>query len=264
MLTFRYEPGPIQCEGAAFDDFRLTEHLPPQAAPAVIESDRLHMAARPGFERKLLPLRVEPETGTAYSGGRYLLDTYENACEFARWVEEDFILDGIPILKRPDFADVTTAVWRIIGAWDFKSIYDAQQVYRTDIWSVNTANAGDTLANRWISLRDQAAEQGASALWLLYDEPAQRASLVTVTERTAGPPAGELDFRSIRDLEAKPSQGADWERSGWADKIFDRTHWVFTIWFPRVNGKDVQAPLWPNSPPLPAPRIPAQVAGAER
>jgi len=257
-----FEPGPIHCEGAAFDDFRLTDHLPPEAAPAVIERDRLHMAARPGFNRKLLPLRVEPETGTAYSGGRYLLDTFKHACEFARWVEEDFILDGVPILQRPDFAEVSTAVWRIIGAWDFKSIFDAQQVYRTEIWSLTKANAGDSLANRWISLRDQAAEEGVSALWLLYDEPRQRASLVTIRERTSEPGPGELDFRSVRDLERKPSQGADWESSGWANKIFDRTHWVFTIWFPRINGRDVQPPLWPNSPPLPAPQVSDQAAAA--
>jgi hypothetical protein len=53
------QPGPITCEGPAFDDFRLTDHLPPEAAPAVIERDRLFMAARPGFDRKLLPLRVD-------------------------------------------------------------------------------------------------------------------------------------------------------------------------------------------------------------
>ena len=115
-MTTIYKPGPIPCEGAAFDDFRLTPHLPPAAAPGVIERDRLHMAARPGFIRKLLPLRIEPETGTVYSGGRYLLDTYEHAREFADWVEHEFVLDGIPILKRADFADVTTAVWRVIGA----------------------------------------------------------------------------------------------------------------------------------------------------
>ena len=29
MASSSYEPGPISCEGAAFDDFRLTAHLPP-------------------------------------------------------------------------------------------------------------------------------------------------------------------------------------------------------------------------------------------
>jgi hypothetical protein len=253
MVTSQYKPGPIRCEGAAFDDFRLTGHLPPKAAPAVIERDRLHMAARPGFNRKLLPLRIEPDTGAIYSGGRYLLDTYEDACDFAHWVENEFVLDDVPILKRPDFADVTTAVWRVIGAWDFKDIHQAQHVYRTEIWSLSKAGSADVLANHWNSLCDQAAEQGRSGLWLLYDAGSRRASLVTIAERLLDGTRGELDYRSIRNLERAPSQGAGWEKSGWANKIFDRTHWVFTIWFPRLDGKDVEPPLWPNSPPLPAP-----------
>jgi hypothetical protein len=252
MGTSQYQPGAIHCEGAAFDDFRLTDHLPPETAPAVIERDRLHMAARPGFNRKLLPLRIEPDTGAVYSGGRYLLDTYEDARAFADWCEHDFVLDGVPILQRPDFADVTTAVWRVIGAWDFKDIHQSQQVYRTEIWSLSKSNAGDTLANQWNSLRDQAAEQDRSGLWLLYDEDSEKACIVTIAEGTPDASKSEPDFRGIRSLEQAPSQGAAWEKSGWANKVFDRTHWVFTIWFPRVDGQDVEPPLWPNSPPLPA------------
>ena len=253
MTTPRYQPGPIACEGAAFDDFRLTSHLPPDAAPGVIERDRLYMAARPGFERKLLPLRVEPETGTVYSGGRYLLDTYENACAFADWVENEFELDGTLILKRPDFADVTTHVWRVLGAEDFKDLHTSQDVYRTEIWSLAKPSQADAIAGQWSALRDEAAERGRSALWLLYDEKGGKVSLVTIAERTPGPPISGPDFRSVQALESAPSLGARFERSGSARKTFDRTHWVFTVWFPRVNGRDIEPALWPNSPPLPAP-----------
>ena len=266
MATSRYQPGPIPVEGAAFDDFRLTSHLPPDAAPAVIERDRLHMAARPGFNRKLLPLRVEPATGTAYSGGRYLLDTYENARAFADWVENEFELDGTLILKRPDFAEVTTHVWRVLGAEDFKDLHSAQHVYRTEIWSLKGAGSGDAIAGHWPSLRDDAAERGRSALWFLYDEEHGKVSLVTIAERLPGSAGGGLDFQSIEALEKAPSLGARLERSGTARKTFDRTHWVFTVWFPRVNGRDVEPALWPNSPPLPAPeavQVPVQRAKAK-
>jgi hypothetical protein len=36
-------------------------------------------------------------------------------------------------------------------------------------------------------------------------------------------------------------------------KVFDRTSWVLTIWFPIVEGKSDVPALWPNSPPMPAP-----------
>jgi hypothetical protein len=248
-----HQPGPIACEGAAFDDFRLTDHLPPQAAPAVIERDRLHMAARPGFERKLLPLRVEPGSGTAYSGGRYLLDTYAQAVAFCDWVANEFELDGVPILERPDFADVTAHVWRVLGAYDFKPLRSAQHVYRTEIWKLQHARAGDRLANRWASLRDRAAEAGRSALWFLCNEDRGELSLVTIAERAAPPRGAGPDFASLRMLEAAPSFGAEWERAGWARRAFDRTHWVFTIWFPNTGRPDSEPALWPNSPPLPAP-----------
>jgi hypothetical protein len=240
MSEFKHEPGPIHCKGAAFDDFRLTDHLPPQAAPAVIERDRLHMAARPGFNRKLLPLRIEPET-------------YEQAVAFCDWVANEFELDGVLILNRPDFADVSAHVWHVLGAHDFKPLRSAQHVYRTEIWKLTSAGAADRLAGRWTSLRDEAAEAGYSALWFLYNDEKAEVSLVTIAERPAPHAAPTPDFLALRTLESARSQEAGWEREGWARKTFDRTHWVYTIWFPNTGRPDSEPAIWPNSPPLPAP-----------
>ncbi len=253
MVASSYEPGPISCEGAAFDDFRLTNDLPPHAAPAVIERDRLYMPARPGFNRKLLPLRVDPTAGTAWSGGRYLLDTFAHAREFADWVANEFELDGTLILDRPDFAEVTTHVWRVLGAYDFKDVQTSQHVYRTEIWKLAPGTSGEWLANRWPALRDEAAERGRAALWFLFDEAAEEASLVTIAERAASPPAAGLECASVAALERAPSQGAALAHGGRLHKTFDRTHWVFTIWFPVTGAAGDLPPLWPNSPPLPAP-----------
>ncbi len=255
MSQAAYKPGPINCKGAVFDDFRLTDHLPPEKSPAVIERDRIHMSARPGFHRKLLPLRIEPDTGRAYSGGRYLLDTYQNALGFADWVANEFDLDGVNILQRPDFADVTTHVWHILGAHDFKDLHTSQHVYRTEIWSVKDANAGDKLANEWPLLRDRAEEQGHSSLWLMFNDDKREVSLVTVGERLGQRDTRALDFASLNHLASLSSQGQPWEDSGFAVKTFDRTHWVYTVWFPNTKDAQAKPPLWPNSPPLPAPGV---------
>lgn len=256
MTIGSYGPGPIACEGAAINDFRLTSHLPPEAAPDVIERDRLHMAARPGFNRKLLPLGVDRATGTAYSGGRYLFSTYANARAFVAWAENEFELDGTLIFKRPDFTDIEPRVFRVLGAHDFKDLHQAQQVCRTEIWSLDTGGSPDSLAALWPSLRDEAAERGLSSLWLLHDEEQRRICLVTVAQSMADSKQNRgPDFSSIEALESAPSQGIRWEKPGRARKTFDRTHWIFSIWFPRVDGKDLEPSLWPNSPPLPAPDI---------
>lgn len=254
MTQAEYKPGPINCKGAVFDDFRLTDHLPPEKSPAVIERDRIHMSARPGFNRKLLPLRIEPDTGIAYSGGRYLLDTYENATRFAHWVTHEFALDGVDFMKRPDFADITARVWHIVGAHDFKDIRTAQHVLRTEVWSVNDVNAVDRLADEWPQLRDGAAEHGHSSLWLLHDDDKQEICLVTVAGQEGPRDTQALDFASLNRLERATSPGLAWENGGLAVKTFDRTHWVYTVWFPNTNDARARPPLWPNSPPLPAPR----------
>ena len=253
---FSYEPGPIHVEGAVFDDFRLTEHLPAEKAPAVIERDRLFMAARPGFNRKLLPLRVDPTSGLAYSGGRYLLDTYENAVEFARWVTEDFVIDGTLILDRPDFAEVTAHVWRVIGAYDFTPLETTQKVMRVERFST-TGGGHRWLQSHWAAIRDRAEGVGMASVWLLDNEAQQAAALVTVADQVTGAQSAEPDFASVKALEGKPSLVLDGESSGQLERVFDRTSWVFTIWRPYRQGEQSDRALWPNSPPLPG--APARV-----
>lgn len=246
-----YAPGPINVEGCAFDDFLLTDHLPPHEAPATIERDRLIMSARPGFNRKLLPLRVEQESGKVYSGGRYLFDTYENARAFADWCEHEFEIDGVLILQRPDFADVTASVYRVIGAYDYKDIHTAQLAYRTEVWKTDGSGIEDKLVNMWPQLRDRAAEEDKSALWLLHNAEAGEVSIVTVIDGVAERSAQDLDYATLNTVESAISYGSEWS---WAEKTFDRSHWVFTIWFPNTGAADDKPALWPNSPPLPAPK----------
>ncbi|NKB35573.1 MAG: hypothetical protein GKR93_00200 [Gammaproteobacteria bacterium] len=250
MTAKNYQPGPINVEGFAIDDFLLTDKLPPDKAPATIEIDRLNMAARPGFNRKLLPLSVEQDTGKIYSGGRYLFDTYENAKAFGDWCSNKYELDGVLILERQDFADVSAGVHRVIGAYDFKDVHSSQVACRTEVWDSNEIKTEDILSKLWPQLRDRAAEEGKSALWLMHDPEANRVIQVSVFDRVGNYSEQELDYQTLAAVEQSSSYGSDWK---WAEKTFDRSHWVFTIWFPNTGDASDKLPLWPNSPPLPAP-----------
>lgn len=249
-MAIKYKTGPIDVEGCVVDDFRLTNHLPPAEAPAVIERDRLIMSARPGFNRKLLPLCIEEETACIYSGGQYLFDTHENALAFGNWCRNEFEIDGVLILDRPDFADVSAQVYRVIGAHDFKDIHSAQIACRTEIWSTDGKGIEDKLINMWPSLRDRAGQEEKSSLWLLHNAEEGEVGLVTVIDRLGEHSQSELDYATLNSAMTADSYGDGWS---WGSKTFDRSHWVFTIWFPNTKDARAMPPLWPNSSPLPAP-----------
>ena len=107
-----------------------------------------------------------------------------------------------------------------------------------------------SLAADWPTLRDRADEEGKSSLWLLHNENAGEVALVTIIDRVSEKLVGELDYLTLNALESATSYGNDWH---WGNRIFDRSHWVFTVWFPNTGDSSDKPPLWPNSPPLPAP-----------
>lgn len=248
-MTRNYQIGPINVGGCAVTDFLLTNHLPPEQVPAVIERDRLIMSARPGFDRKLLPLLVEPDSGKVYSGGRYLFDTCENAVAFGNWCRNEFEIDGVKIFDRPDFSEVSARIFRVIGAHDFKDVHSAQVAYRTEIWHCDAKDTEDTLLKLWPALRDRAEQEDKSSLWLLHNAEEGEIALVTVIDRIGQHSQSELDYETLVAVQAARSYGDDW---AWAEKIFDRSHWVYAVWFPNTHEAKAEPPLWPNSPPLPA------------
>jgi hypothetical protein len=245
-----YSPGAINVEGCVFDDFLLTNNLPPEKVPAVIERDRLIMSARDGFNRKLLPLRIEQDSNNIYCGGRYLLNTFEDAQAFAHWCEYEFEIDGVLILERPDFKEISTNIFRVIGAHDFKDIHTSQTAYRTEIWKTSDSSVEDKLIKLWPETRDRAEEENKASLWLLHNADAGEISIVTVIDRVGENSEEQLDYASLRALETSDSYGSEWN---WAEKTFDRSHWVYTVWFPNSADASTKPSLWPNSPPLPRP-----------
>lgn len=245
-------PGNIQAKGCFTCDFTIPASYPLDVAPA-IERDRMYMAARPGMQRKQIPLRFD-NAGDIQSGGRYLFDTRKQAEKYKSWVENDFILDGTHFFDRPYFINPDCHSWRVIGAHNFQDLQQ-QVVLRTERWSVPNASQMHTLKQRWPQLMAAAAERGLTGAWLLYNKEEQLVQIVYFADRIVPQDPNVPDFASLGALESAPPLGAIFDgEAGW-NKTFDRTQWVLTVWFPFVHGDHGQPSLWPNSPPLPEARI---------
>jgi hypothetical protein len=238
--------GPIDARGAFLGDFQIVGSLPPNEVPAAIEGDRAIFVARPGFYRKLIPLRLEND-GTIYSGGRYLFKTHAQAVEFGRWFRDDFRLDGELFVDRPWVKDFTRLPFHVIGAHDFKAVNDSQVVVRAERWTLSGERSG-ALESAWPELRDRARDRDLASAWLLYSDDRREAALVTVGSRYDQRSLTTPDVASLRSLESQLSLAEEFDRQGWARKTFDRTSWIFTIWFAPDH---IPLYLWPNSPPLP-------------
>src|SRR5215207_8832007 len=242
-------PGNIQARGAFTCDFTIPGNSPLDVAP-VIERDRMYMAARPGFQRKQIPLRFDNATGDLLSGGRYLFDTRQQAEAYKSWAVDEFALDGTLFFDRPYFLNRDCRAWRVIGAHNFGGL-ERQVVLRTERWSVPDDGQMHTLKQRWPLIMAAASERGLTGAWLLYNKEEGLVQLVYFADRVAPPDPFVPDFASLGALESAPPLGNVFDgQPGWA-KTFDRTQWVLTVWFPFVLGDHGQPSLWPNSPPLP-------------
>jgi hypothetical protein len=60
------------------------------------------------------------------------------------------------------------------------------------------------------------------------------------------------DFVSLTALQTAPPLGTLLDDLNYV-KVFDRTQWSWTIWFPTLAGDRGEPSRWPNSPPLPEP-----------
>ncbi len=237
-------PGPIGAKGAVTVDFALPGDLPPDLVVPVIERDRTHMAARPGFRRKHLPMRHDPTSGNFLSGGRYLFDTVEDAEQYKYWAENDFVLDGTRFFERPIFLDPMALVWTVVGAQDWADSA-SHSLIRFERWRLRPGQECD-IGQAWPGICAEAEARGLASAWLLHNEAQRMAGLVSIARRSAAADA------SLHTFETSPSLASMFEEPKWA-KECDRTSWVLTIWFPIVQGQADGPALWPNSPPLPAP-----------
>jgi len=101
-------------------------------------------------------------------------------------------------------------------------------------------------------VHEEAEKRGLTSVWLLDNEPEHLVGLISMARRIPQPDSAPPDDASLHALESSPSLGAMFEDLGCV-KAFDRTSGVLTIWFPIAEGEPDVPPLWPNSPPMPAP-----------
>lgn len=258
MPDSNYAVGPIRAGGALTVDFGLPGTMPFDQVAPVIERDRLHMAKRPGLRQKHLPIRVDANTGNFLSGGRYLFDTVEHAEQYKSWAKNEFILDGTKFFDRPFFIDPEAHVWKVVGAHDLADLHSAHIVIRSERWQLPAGTQHD-LEPLWPKIYQEAGRRGLSSVWLLHNEPEQLAGLVSIAGRVRPADPEQPDEASLLALESSATLGKTFEQLG-GKKVFDRTSWVLTIWFPIAEGQPDVPALWPNSPPLPAPSY-AKAAG---
>jgi hypothetical protein len=237
--------------GGSFScDFGLASSLPIPQAPAVIERDRMLMAGHPGMITKQLPISFD-QSGNVFSGGRYLFDTFEHAKGYADFVEHGYVLDGVQFLARPYFLSPDCHAWRVAGARSFAPI-DAQVVMRTERFQLPAGTPWGQIRRLFHQAREEAHDRGLTAVWLVANQDEGLAQLVYFGARVGQPDPSTPDFASFGALAGAPPLGDAVVPAGWT-RVFDRTHWVFTVWFPFVAGDQGPPSPWLNSPPFPAP-----------
>jgi len=239
----------LQGQGSFSCDFGLANTLPLTEVPAVIERDRMFMARRPGIINKHLPIALDPSSGNFFSGGRYLFDTFDHAQDYAEFVEHGYVLDGVGFLQRPYFLDAQCYPWRVVGARAYASI-EHQLVVRTERFQAQ-GSWGD-LKQVYLAARREAEARGLTAVWLVANQDLGLAQLVYYIDRVDPPDPTTPDFASLGALAGAPALGDAVAPASW-QRIFDRTLWVFTDWFPYEPGDSGRPALWPYSPPFPGP-----------
>jgi hypothetical protein len=240
--------------GATFCDYKLLPTLPVDQAPAIIERDRMYMAAQPGVAFKYLPLSLPTASDPyIYSGGRYLVDTVQHAQEYAHWVINAYRLDGVLFSERPYFIQTECSAYSVIGVKDFKELQSTHHVMRTERFELPEGNHRGYLESRWSELEVEARARGMSSVWLVYNPEARRVAFVYTLERMdrRGEPQVP-DLATVSALESAPSLGAYLAQPGWV-KTQDVTQFVWGLWFRFSPGDRGRPTLWPNASSLPTP-----------
>jgi hypothetical protein len=246
--------GDISARGAFTCELTLSASVAadsPEPIAAALERDRMIMARRPGILRKHIPLSFDAATGNLLAGGRYLLDTEEHARQYKAFVES-YALDGVKFFERPIFLDHDCHSWSVIGARDFADVHTTHVVLRTERWQVPPANQRKWLEARWAAVRSEAQARGLTSVWLLYNQAERLVTLVYFADRLGPQDPTIPDFASLTALQTAPPLGDLLDDFDYV-KIFDRTQWSWTIWFPVLAGDRGEPARWPNSPALPEP-----------
>lgn len=249
--------GKIKAKGGFTCDFSILGDAfgPADIAPA-IERDRMIMSDGNGMYHKHLPIALDFEHFSngqpdLFSGGRYLFKKEKDARDYRDYVENDMILDGDLFLERPYFYGAECYDWKVAGARNFTPVDTTQVIMRTERFELtgNVNHAINKVKDAWEDIEDEAEVRGFAAAWVLYNKDERLASVVYFHDRVVPYDPNVPDFESLGYVSSIPPLGATIADEGFP-RVFDRTHWVLTIWKPFVSGDHGDPSLWPHSPPF--------------
>lgn len=248
MTVNVYPTGPIAAAGAFTSDISIAAGATIAMLASALEADRPALDSHAGMRQKIVPVRLDSNTGQLTCGGRYLFDTYENAVTYAAALEQ-FTAGGVRFWERPYFESSVRYVWRVAGAQDFKDITRCQQVVRFERW--RAARTLEALEDAWPAVREAARARGLASICLLSSEDRRLVGLISTAEGTVADDPAFAASAALCALESSPSLGSLFLEGRESSKIFDRTSLILNIWLPlsrRAGGAPTASPC---SPPLP-------------
>jgi hypothetical protein len=247
MTAAKRAAAPLEERGAVSCDFEFSPTVNPATIAPTIERDRTYMAARPGFQEKHIPFNPPVLMLPAQTGGRYLFDSYQLARDYLTWAQQEFVLDGVHFFDRTDFVGPVCHVWQVVGAWEGGDPRTSHHYIRTERMrgpaNKTPAQLRAQLGHRWTGMRNQAEHRGLSGVRLMFSPDERLIEIVYLASREVH---GMLGLQSLISL------GLPLLEEG-STRVFDRTQFVLTMWFPFVTGDQGEPAPFPNSPPLPAP-----------
>jgi hypothetical protein len=239
--------------GAVIEWFDLLGEVDEDTMVPEIERDRRNCAERPGFIRKLLLLSMDDGNGQALGGGVYLFDGQQNAESFLHWVSNEHRdYEGGKLFHELDWVGHGHGyAGTLIGHSDLAQGDAAPAAVRLQAFRLREGAGEVDLLAQWTEAQPQIEGLDLFALSIFVDAERRTAFIITVGRRcSAGP---DLDQEALDTLQA--IDVADLLVGDLAsEKQHDLVFWVYTIWEGRNAGDPFDPAVWPNSPPLPAPR----------
>jgi hypothetical protein len=155
---------------------------------------------------------------------------------------------------RPFFLGIDRHTWRVTGAYDFAPLA-THYVNRLERWTYTGGNPQRLLEAAWPTVRENAGWQGLASVWLLFQPAEGQIGILTVAAKADAGETADAAARSLTALERAESMGQFLPAELGAEKVFDRTGLILTMWLPlsRLAGGSPSA--FPAAPVHPLPQV---------
>jgi hypothetical protein len=250
-----YGTGLIAADAAFTSDFAIPDGIPMQHLVDMVETERRSMDVRPGMRQKYMPLRFDPASGARQVGGRYLFDTWDNAVDYNAFTTEELEFEpGVKFWDRPFFLGVDRHIWRVTGAYDFAPLA-THYVNRLERWTYTVGNPERLLEPLWPTVRENAGWQGLASVWLLFQPAEGQIGILTVAAKADGRDPADAAARSLTALERAGSVGEFLPAELGAEKVFDRTSLILSMWLPLSRAAGGSPSAFPAAEVHPLPQV---------